>query len=191
MHWAWLVRTAKLVALIGFLLPWVVVSCGNQEIASVSAVDLGVGRIEARNPLTGEAESQAIDRSIPIIIAAVAVLAGLALSFVNGRRLAAGLTLASSIVAIAASFHAVQSLKEAPQQAFDQEIRKAEREGRSNPLAEQLGNDALGVIRVEEQSGYWTTLGALIAAAAISAAGLAGLRLRLSLESPPSNPGRE
>jgi hypothetical protein len=191
MLWAWLVRTAKLVALIGFLLPWVVVSCANQEIASVSGLDLGMGRIEAKNPLTGEVESEAVDRSIPIIIAAAAVLAGLALSFVSGRRLAAGLTLASSIVAIAASFHAVQSLKEAPQQAFDQEIRKAEREGRSSPLAEQLGTDALGMIRVEEKSGYWTTLGALIAAAAVSAAGLAGLRLRLSLESPPSSPDRE
>jgi hypothetical protein len=94
-------------------------------------------------------------------------------------------------VAIAASFHAVQSLKEAPQQAFDQEIRKAEREGHSSPLAEQLGNDALGMIQVEEKAGYWTTLGALIAAAAISAAGLAGLRLRLSLESQPNSPDRE
>jgi hypothetical protein len=190
MTWTAFVRGAKLVALIGFALPWLVLSCSNQEIATVSGVDLAVGRIEVTNPLTGEVERQEIDQSMPVIFAVAAIVAGLAASFLERRRIGAALTLATSLLAAAASFQAITSIREAPQQAFDREMRQAEQEGRSSPLAEQLGADVLGMIEVEEQPGYWVTLASLLGAAAFSAAGLAGLRIRLSLGSPPNSRGR-
>lgn len=84
-----LARIAQVVALLGFLLPWITVSCQGRVLAQVSGFDLAVGRAVLRNPFTGASQVHNSSPSLPVVVALVLVIAGLALSFnLRGARAA-------------------------------------------------------------------------------------------------------
>src|SRR4051812_10443296 len=47
-----LVRIAQVVALVGFVLPWITVSCQGRVLAQVSGLDMALGRATIHNPFT-------------------------------------------------------------------------------------------------------------------------------------------
>ena len=79
-----------------FLLPWVTVSCAEQELVSLSGMDLATGSINVTNPMTGETVTPARsnDRDLPVLIAALLIVMTLVVGFVVRRALAMNLSLA-------------------------------------------------------------------------------------------------
>ena len=79
-------RIAKVVALLLFVLPWVTVSCADQTLVSMTGVDLATGHISmAANPMGGPSAAAAPSEhggDLLVIIGAVLILAGIAVTFV-------------------------------------------------------------------------------------------------------------
>ncbi|MBV9930935.1 MAG: zinc ribbon domain-containing protein [Alphaproteobacteria bacterium] len=76
-----LARIAQVVALVGFVLPWITVSCQGRVLAQVSGLDMALGRSTIRNPFTGVSQVHSASPNATIVIALVLILAGLAVSF--------------------------------------------------------------------------------------------------------------
>src|SRR3954470_24848455 len=90
-------RIAKVAALLLFLLPWVTVSCADQTLVSMTGVDLATGHVNmAANPMGGSSVAAPAEHGgdLFVIIGAVLILAGIAVTFVlrgpRGAMAAAG-----------------------------------------------------------------------------------------------------
>ena len=85
-------RLAKLIALFGFFLPWVLVSCSGEPIGRRSGIDLA----------TGGGAAHGSDPNLWVMVSLAAVLGGLVASFMmKGRQAIVGM-LAAAIVALVA-----------------------------------------------------------------------------------------
>ncbi|HEY0311275.1 MAG TPA: zinc ribbon domain-containing protein [Allosphingosinicella sp.] len=76
-----LARIAQVVALIGFVLPWITVSCQGRVLAQVSGLDMALGRATVHNPFTGVSQAHSGSPNGAIVVALVMIIAGLAISF--------------------------------------------------------------------------------------------------------------
>jgi hypothetical protein len=76
-----LARIAQVVALVGFVLPWITVSCQGRVLAQVSGLDMALGRATVHNPFTGVSQTHAGSPSATIVFALVMIVAGLVVSF--------------------------------------------------------------------------------------------------------------
>jgi hypothetical protein len=142
-------RGAKVVALVGFLLPWVVVSCQGQTVARASGVDLLTGHMT----IIGSAP-QSGSPVIWALLAVILIIAGLVMSFqapeelrsrwVAGAALAAALFCIFTVGNVSAGAH-----------------KQGARQG--------LVGEAAAAIRVEPQIGFWITLLALLTAGGLGA----------------------
>jgi hypothetical protein len=170
-------RIAKLVALLAFFLPWILVSCSGNEIAHGSGWDMMVGHLQPSDQINGlqaqfgnEHSQQQMDRPAPEIfaIAAFAVIAlGLLASFAMKRRAAAGVMLATSLIGIGLCFGAFEHIKS----AMHEQVEHAERK-QHNQLGIDLGGSIESAVRFEKQEGFWVTIIALAVAASMSGAAL-------------------
>jgi hypothetical protein len=176
-----LARVAKLVALLAFALPWILVSCSGNEIAHGNGLELMTGHLQPSQQIADlQTQSGASDQAQRglgkagpeyILIAAFACIAlGLVLSFVLKARGAAMTMLATSVLAIALCFGAFAHITYAMNQAFEHQERKGE--GGENALRRALGEQMQSSLRVEKQEGFWVTIIALVAAAILSGATL-------------------
>jgi hypothetical protein len=151
-------RAAKVFALLLFLLPWVTVSCGQAPIATMSGYELATGTVTVHNPMTGQAEhppgSQGPD--IPVLVAALLIMAALVLGFVLRRALATLVGIAGSAAAAALISYTVWV--RIPSETHATPPPGGEGTGMFNE--QQIAE----LIRVEVSSGYWLTICALIAA---------------------------
>lgn len=143
-------RGAKVVALVGFLLPWIVVSCQGQTVAKASGVSLALGRMTVVGGGT-----QSGTPVIWVLLAIVATIAGLVMSFQAAEKLRprwiAGTAAAAALLCmITPGTVAAGAHKRGASQGLDAV--------------------AAAAIKVEPQIGYWITLLALL-----TAAGLGGL----------------
>jgi hypothetical protein len=168
-----LARGAKGVALLLFLIPWVTVSCGGTEFASMSGLDLATGSIDVRNPMTGQTESPPAGSGggrgsdMWIIAAAGLILAGLVLTFVLPRAIAALIAAAGSIGAAGLIGYTV--LARLPAELREQPMTPPGGAGGGSPA--DLGMNAqqmAELIKVEPQLGFWLVMAALIAAAVLN-----------------------
>src|SRR5438270_4864921 len=100
-------QIAKTVALLSFLLPWVTISCAGQTVASVSGVRLATGLVSVRNPMNNAMESHNGSPDWLVLLAAAAIAAALAISFVLVARKAATAGLALCAAAALLSIYAV------------------------------------------------------------------------------------
>jgi hypothetical protein len=91
-----LVRIAKVVALVGFALPWLIVSCSNQTIITASGLDLALGGLAFHNPVNGQVELHAVQPNVLILLAIAAGIAGLVVSFVGGANRMRGLAIVAA-----------------------------------------------------------------------------------------------
>ena len=155
-------RIAKLVALLLFVLPWVTVSCVDQTLVSMSGVDLATGHVSmASNPMMGGASAPVPSQrggEILVILGALLILAGLALSFaLKGAR---GAMAAAACGAAAAAVLAYEVLVRVKAQALSDSATRAA-SGESGGIdTRQMAE----MIHVNIQIGFWLCLLALIAA---------------------------
>jgi hypothetical protein len=149
-------RIAKVCALLGFFMPWAMVSCSGQPISSRSGISLAMGETTTTNPVSGAMEHAHLSPNLWLILALVAIVGGLALSFM-GRppKQTARILLVSALVAAALSVVGVSSFFA----SRGQEIAKAQTEN---------AGDVAGLIQIRTRYGFWVTLVSLAVAAAAS-----------------------
>lgn len=94
-----LARIAQVVALVGFVLPWITVSCQGRVIAEVSGLDMALGRATIHNPFTDVSHVHNGSPDGVIAVALALVVGGLALSF----NLRAARAAPANVVACAAA----------------------------------------------------------------------------------------
>jgi hypothetical protein len=175
-----LARVAKLVALLCFFLPWILVSCSGNEIAHGNGVELMTGHLQPSQQIAdmqtqagGSDEAQrGLGKAGPeyVLILGFAVIAlGLAQSFAMKARGAAATMLITSVLGIALCFGAFAHITYAMNQQFE---RQEHKHGGGNELRRELGEQMQSSIRVEKQDGFWATIIALAAAALLSGATL-------------------
>ena len=154
-----LVRTAKLVALLGFLFPWVLVSCSGEPIAHLTGIDLATGGLTL--PAVGKTAFQSGHPNLWVALSLVTVTAGILASFVMRGRQAIVAMAASAMIALAASAIGVSSV-----------VSSAPAEPLPSPRANNpsLGQSS-GLARVDLQYGYLMTVSGLLVA--IGACGMA------------------
>jgi hypothetical protein len=151
MNAAVIARIAKFVALFGFVLPWVLVSCANQPLVSLTGIDLVMGTVNLHNPVTGAAQHQPGHPNIWIAASLALIILGLVASFILRGRTAvlamAGAALAAFVLSafgvsrIGADAHAAAQSPQ-PGAQFDPSMANA--------------------IQVHAQYGYWLTSIALL-----------------------------
>lgn len=176
-----LARVAKLVALLCFFLPWILVSCSGNEIAHGNGIQLMTGHLQPSQQIadmgssvgSGDDAQNGLSKAGPeyILIAAFAVIAlGLVLSLVMKPRGAAATMLATSVLGIALSFGAFAHITYAMNQQFEHQQRRAH--GDQADLERSIGAQVQSALRIEKQEGFWATIIALVAAAVLSGATL-------------------
>ena len=168
-------RIGKIVALLGFFLPWVTVSCSNTEILSATGWQLMTGDLQPAGPLEGMSDQrQAEDKPSIVIIAAFAViLIGLFCSFFTRTQAAAITMLVTSVLGIGVSYYGVENMRG--------ELRRQISEGQqeqSGAVADtpffsadqqnELSQAMASSVTVVEQEGYKLTHGGLLLAAIFS-----------------------
>lgn len=156
-------RIALGAALAGLLLPWLAVSLGGEDLATMSGIDALLGR--ASTPFS---QSVQLGPQPALIVAVLAPFAAIAVSFwVKSERVRAALLTGLPALAIVAAFLGVMALKEVP---------RRETARSANTGFEQVLQAALSRrLSLEERPGYFLTLLGL--AAAVGIAGM-GARLR-------------
>lgn len=171
-----LARIAKLAALFAFFLPWVLVSCSGNEIAHGSGWQLMTGHLEPSQQINGlqtqfgsDDSQRSLDEARPEIFA-IAAFAAIVLGLLAGallrQRAAAGVMLATSLIAIGLCFGAFEHMKGALNESVEHSSRKA------SGFEAELGQSVASSIRIEKQEGFWITIIALAAAATLSGARL-------------------
>ena len=185
-------RIAKIVALLGFFLPWILVSCSGNEIAHGSGWDMMVGRLQPSDQINGlqaqfgnEHSQHEMDRPAPEIFAilAFAVIAlGLLVSLAMKRRAAAGVMLASSLLGVGLCFGAFEHIKSEMNHQVEHAARK-----QHNQLGVDLSGSVESAVRIEKQEGFWATVIALVVAATMSGAALTVRPQATSAEPSPAS----
>lgn len=172
-----LARGLKGIALLLFFIPWVTVSCGGTELVSMSGYDLATGSISVRNPMTGQVETPPANAGAGgggrgsdmwVIAAAGLILAGLVLTFVLPRAVAALLAAAGAIGAAGLIGYTV--LARLPAEMREQPMAPPGAAGGGGSAAD-MGMNAqqlAAMIKVEPQLGFWLLLAALVAAAVLN-----------------------
>jgi hypothetical protein len=177
MDYLLLARIGKLVALVGFVLPWVTVSCSGTEILNATGMQLMTGDLQPTGAFAQmEQNQESAEPAIGVIAALVLVLAGLVGGFLTKGRTAAGVMLACAVLAMALSYLSIANMRT--------EMARQVNEGQSEEIQDnsymsadqqrELAQAAASAIRIEEREGYWLTVGALGASAILSLLVLAG-----------------
>ena len=167
-------RIGKMVALLGFFLPWVTVSCSNTEILNATGWQLMTGDPQPAGPLAGMAEQNRTEDADPsyVIIAAFGViLIGLVCSAFTRARTAAITMLVTSVLGIGISYYGVENMCT----ELRREISETQNEesGDAAPFfsreqQSQLSRAVSSSVTVREEEGYVVTHGGLLLAAIFS-----------------------
>lgn len=152
--WKW-IRVPKGIALLAFLLPWMTVSCSNQTLVEASGFGLAFGRVTAMGQASQASDGAAMN--FWLILALVAIAAGLALLFIKGRE-AAKLVLGTSVAALLLIIAGTWRYSK------DAILAEAAKNGSSG----NLDQAALALIQVNWHFGYWLALLSLAAAAVMA-----------------------
>jgi hypothetical protein len=168
-------RLGKLVALLGFFLPWVTVSCSGTEILNATGWQLMTGDPQPAGPLEG-AEQQQTEDAEPavIIIAAFAViLIGLVTSLFTRRQVAAINILVCAVLGIGISYYGVENMRTELRREISESSNEQGAQVEDNPFfgAEQqreLSQAMASNIIVKEEEGYIVTHSGLVLAALFS-----------------------
>lgn len=159
-----LARIAKVVALVGFLLPWVLVSCSGEPVGQLSGIDLATGGLTT--PDSSALRHTHGDPNLWVVVSLAAVLSGLVLSFLaRGRPALLGMG-ALAVVSLAASGIGVAN---AGSGAPSDTLRPP-----PTATAAPAAGSGGGLVQVDLQYGYFITLAGLLVAIGACGAGLAG-----------------
>lgn len=169
-------RIGKIVALLGFFLPWVTVSCSNTEILTATGWQLMTGDPQPAGPLAGMAEqdrSEDVDPSYVIIAAFGVILIGLVCSAFTRAQTAAITMLVASVLGIGVSYYGVENMRTELRREISEGQREQSTEFTDNDLfsADQqsaLSRQVASQITVKEEEGYVVTHSGLLLAAIFS-----------------------
>lgn len=155
MNWMNFARVGKVVALLAFLMPWLVVSCQGTPMASATGLDLATGSMKS---LAGQSTGEA-DPQIWAILALLLVVGGLVASFLlkpvrRATMTIGGAAAAALLLCAVGMMLTIGSGKE----------RLREQQG-ADPFAMGMQQAAAEAIRFETRIGYWLTLLGLAGAA--------------------------
>ena len=143
-------RVAKLIALFGFILPWVLVSCSGTPIAHLSGLDLATGGATIHNPNSGAAQTQHGHPNIWVAACLLLVIVGIIASFVLKGAQAIQAVLAAAIVALILSVIGVSGVTSEAQ---------AEAQRQPPGAGDQTASQSLGgLLRVDLEYGYYVTV---------------------------------
>jgi hypothetical protein len=172
-------RVAKIAALLGFLLPWVTVSCSGNEILTATGLQLMTGDPQPAGALEGmggDDPAKDAEPAITVIVACAVLAIGLAVSFLTKARVAAAALLVGGLGGAGVSYYAMQNMRT----EMAREIGEAQNETPdtggflSERDTRQMTSAVANAIRVEEEEGYWLTIGASLIAALLGLMVLAG-----------------
>lgn len=180
-------RIAKVAALLGFVLPWVTVSCSGNEILSATGWQLMTGDPQPAEGLQGQVEMDDLEQPAPFVILAFVVIAiGLIVSFLTKAKLAAAALIVGGLGGAGLAYYSVQNMRA----ELTREMNEAQQETPDTGgfLSEEQTREmsqALGAaIRVEEEEGYWLTLVAALIAAVLGLLSIASARRETSAPPP-------
>jgi hypothetical protein len=187
-------RVAKLVGLLGFLLPWVTVSCSGNVILEATGLQLMTGDPQPAGALAGADQSQTDDAepAIGVILACAVGVIGLIASFLLKGKRAAGALLAAAVIGIGLSFYSIEQMRTEMTREANESSSQAPMD--ENPFfsadqQRELARAAANAIRIDEEEGFWVTVGGYGVAgilALLVLAGAGGVLARRPDEAPPS-----
>lgn len=155
--WRW-IKVPKAVALLAFLLPWMSVSCSNNQLVSATGLGLTMGKftseLPGRAPSTGE-------WNLYLVIAIAAIVIGLVTAFLRRGRVAAGLSLSTTAAALLFIWLGTSRYTKS---AVLEQASKTRATGVS-----EMEQAAAAMIHVHWHYGYWLAVGALLAAGGMAA----------------------
>jgi len=173
-------RIGKGVALVGFLLPWVTVSCSGSPLATMSGMDMAVGRMQLTNPMTGVVQARNVDPSWWVIAALAVAVAALIVSFLLRPKAAGAVLAAGALTAGALGAGALQGTTQA--------AHKELAEQRSD---NEFGAIAASAITVQRRYGFWVSMAGFLAALGLGGAvwrGYEHIRVPVQLRRPDAAP---
>jgi len=172
-----LARIGKIVALLGFFLPWVTVSCSNTEILSATGWQLMTGDPQPAGPLEGMADqrerAEDAEPAVIIIAAFAVILIGLGTSLTTRAQTAAISMLVCAVLGIGISYYGVENMRSELRREITEGQQQQSGQSSDTPFfsAEQqndLSRAVASSITVEEQEGYMVTHAGLLIAAIFS-----------------------
>ncbi|MGD9967934.1 MAG: hypothetical protein AB7T59_15540 [Hyphomonadaceae bacterium] len=168
-------RLGKLVALLGFFLPWVTVSCSGTEILNATGWQLMTGDPQPAGPLEGASrqETEDAEPAVVIIAAFAVIIIGLVCSFFTRAQAAAITMLVTSVLGIGVSYYGVENMRGELRREISESQNEGGGSGADNPFfsAEQqreLSQAMASNIVVKEEEGYIVTHSGLLLAAIFS-----------------------
>jgi hypothetical protein len=176
-------RVGKLIALLGFLLPWVTVSCSGTDIMTATGVELMTGDPQPAGPLAnmgGEVDREDAEPAILVIAAFGVTLIGLVCGLLARGRTAAKAMLAAALLGAGLAYFSIENMRAEMRRELEQS--QSERgASQDTPFfsAEQqreLSDTVASSIEVEREEGFWLTLGGLALAALFAGLTLASRR---------------
>lgn len=169
----WVARVAKVLALLFFFLPWVVVSCNGDPLVQASGYQLATGQIDLPSVAVAP---EGLGKAWWAMAAIIAILAGLGLGFVlkgiNAGRVMAATSVVALVLVCGGLTQMVGSMRAEVAQKLEQ---KSQGDNLERQLARALGQSMR--VEVDVQSGYWLTV--LVLLSAIGSAGWVGRPQRL------------
>ncbi|WP_296819484.1 hypothetical protein [Brevundimonas sp.] len=172
MSWMNIARAAKVLALVGFFMPWLLVSCQGQPIATATGWQMAMGEMSAIGDAT---VAQDADPAWWAILALVLILGGAAATFFLKPPKRAALVLAGA--AGAALVLCAVGMNLAISEGRSNAVRP---EAGADPAAAQMQSAMAEALRFELRYGYWVTLLGLAIATGAGVLAWQGRELSLS-----------
>lgn len=185
-----LARIGKIVALLGFFLPWVTVSCSDTEILRATGWQLMTGDPQPVGPMQNvpEQEQRDFDPAVPIIAAFAVILIGFGTSLMTRAQTAAISMLVCAVLGIGISYYGVQSLQGELQRELSNQSDALAPASNNPSQASQLSDLVASEFHVNEKEGYVVTHSGLALAAIFSLLTLFRRR-QPGAEAPPASTG--
>ncbi|PZO47936.1 MAG: hypothetical protein DCF16_17085 [Alphaproteobacteria bacterium] len=166
MDYLLLARIAKLVGLMGFLLPWVTVSCSGNVILEATGLQLMTGDPQPAGALAGAEQNQTDDAepAVGVILAFAVAAIGLVVGFLLKGKRAAGAMLAGAVLCIGLSFYSIENMRTELTREMNEQSSDAPVEDNpffSGDQQREFARAAASAIRIEEEEGFWVTVGGM------------------------------
>lgn len=197
-------RAFKLIALLGFFLPWIAVSCSGTEIATGTGWQMMTGDLQPSGPLASmqqggdpQAQQGGLDDQDPsyFVIAAFAIIAVAFLaSLLTRGKTAAAIILAGAVVSAGLSFYTFEHMKSEMAREASEGNGAQQQSGNVNDLGfsadqqQQMRTAMANAIQIDKKEGFWVTIVSLILAAVLALVTVSGVRFSMSASAPTPPP---
>jgi hypothetical protein len=152
--WRW-IKVPKAIALLAFLLPWMSVSCSNNQLVSATGFGLTIGKFTSQLP--GNRTPSGGDWNLLLVVAIAAIVAGLIIAFLRRGKTALSLTTSATALLFlwlgTSRYTKSALLEQAAKSRGTSEIEQA----------------AAAMINVHWHYGFWLAVAALVIAGAMAA----------------------